>query len=110
MSLKSFRRKEESLLGEISRQNKVGKEVTETMTALSASAKEYRRPCPKPTSEVTPNPWDTECLAQTLQPGAIETVRKCDDRWYLAPYSISKVRHRNIRSFPKGNRVVQVHL
>ena len=63
VSLKSLCRKQEPLPGEISRQNKVGKEVAEVMVVLSASADEHERPRPKPTFEVVPNHGDTECLA-----------------------------------------------
>ena len=92
VSLKSLRRKEEPLFGEIPKKNKGGmKEVIETMIVLSALAEEYRRPHLKPTFEVAPNPWDTENTTPTL------------------PITFCKVEHKHIRFFPKGNRAVQFH-
>ena len=45
VSLKSWGRKEEPLLGETSSQNKVGNKVAiETMVVLSTSAEEHGRP------------------------------------------------------------------
>jgi len=92
VSLKSLGKKAEPFQGEISMQNKVGKkEVTEAMIILSASTKEYRRPRPKPTSKVAPNPWNTKCLARTL------------------PITCRNVGYKYIRPFTKGNKACQIH-
>jgi len=85
-----FRKEEEPLLGETSRQNEVGKtEVKKPMVALSALSKEHQRPGLEPTFEVIPNPWDTECLARMFSLGAIEMVTKYDNRPRFAPNATS---------------------
>ncbi|KAJ8439076.1 LOW QUALITY PROTEIN: hypothetical protein Cgig2_018470 [Carnegiea gigantea] len=70
VSLKSFGRKEEPPIGEMSEPNKTGKRVAiEAMVVLSTLVEEHGRPCSKPTSEGTFVPLDIVCLEGTAPNG-----------------------------------------
>jgi len=62
VSLMSLERKEEPLLHEMSRKNKMGRKVaTETITILSASAEVHRGPRLAVTFKVVPISWKPKC-------------------------------------------------